>query len=181
MMPDLANWGVRLDAAVCEKCDWSYLLPAGSPPQRCPHCYQTTLTPIEESFEQLAYTQPPELVIKAAVTQDTAAAQIQKFAKGIPFSPKDLTPENLASRLRNTYIPLWLVDGQVQATWQAEMGFDYQVVSHREKYDAGSWNNWINIINYGFLFNWYRFFNFFFNRWVIFEPLLLRDINMSSK
>jgi hypothetical protein len=140
MMPDLSTWGARLDAAVCEKCDWSYLLPAGSPPQRCPHCYQTTLTPIEESFEQLAYTQPPELVIKAAVTQESVAAQIQKFAKGIPFSPKDLTPENLAARLRYTYIPLWLVDGQVQATWQAEMGFDYQVVSHREKYDAGSWN-----------------------------------------
>src|SRR5215216_333782 len=42
-------------------------------------------------------------------------------------------------------------------------------------------NNWINIINYSFIFSYYRFFNFFFVRWVIFKPLLLRDINMSSK
>src|SRR5215216_3142273 len=42
-------------------------------------------------------------------------------------------------------------------------------------------DNWINIIDYSFFFRWYRFFDFFFNRWVIFEPLLLREINMSSK
>ena len=32
-------------------------------------------------------------------------------------------------------------------------------------------NNWINIIKYSFFFNWYRFFN----RWVIFKPLLFRE------
>ena len=42
-------------------------------------------------------------------------------------------------------------------------------------------DNWINIIKYSFFFSWYWFFNFFFNRWVIFKPLLLREINMSSK
>src|SRR5215216_5119947 len=42
-------------------------------------------------------------------------------------------------------------------------------------------NNWINIINYSFFFNWHRFFDFFFNRWVIFKPLLFREINMSRK
>ena len=25
-------WGIPLEAAVCERCDWSYLLPAGSQP-----------------------------------------------------------------------------------------------------------------------------------------------------
>src|SRR3990170_4318302 len=42
-------------------------------------------------------------------------------------------------------------------------------------------NNWINILNNSFIFSYYRFFNFFFNRWVVFKPLLLREINMSSK
>src|SRR3990170_4828283 len=42
-------------------------------------------------------------------------------------------------------------------------------------------NNWINIVDDSFFFSYYRFFNFFFNRWVIFKPLLFREINMSSK
>src|SRR3989337_3223677 len=42
-------------------------------------------------------------------------------------------------------------------------------------------NNWINIIDNSFIFSYYNFFNFFFNRWMIFKPVLLREINMSSK
>src|SRR3989337_3438085 len=42
-------------------------------------------------------------------------------------------------------------------------------------------NNWINIIDNSFIFSYYRFFNFLFNRWMIFKPLLLREINMSNK
>src|SRR6266511_2779609 len=47
--------------------------------------------------------------------------------------------------------------------------------------NISSSNNWINIINNSFIFSYHWFFNFFFNRWVIFEPLLFRKINMSSK
>src|SRR6266511_2164997 len=54
---------------------------------------------------------------------------------------------------------------------------------NRERWflNISSRNNWINITKYSFLFNRYRFFNFFFNRWVIFKPLLFREINMSTK
>src|SRR6266511_631061 len=48
-------------------------------------------------------------------------------------------------------------------------------------FNVSSRNNWINIIDNSFIFSYDRFFNFFFNRWVIFKPLLLREINMSSK
>src|SRR6266496_3137412 len=48
-------------------------------------------------------------------------------------------------------------------------------------FNISSRNNWINIINNSFIFSYYWFSNFFFDRWVIFKPLLLREINMSSK
>jgi hypothetical protein len=85
---------------------------------------------------------PPELIIKPQISGEKVASQIVSFAKGIPFHPKDLTADNLSRRLRQTYLPLWLVDGAVQASWQAEVGFDYQVVSHREKFsqNSGGWN-----------------------------------------
>lgn len=137
-MPDPAEWGTRLEAAVCENCDWSYLLPPNSPPQRCPHCFNATLTAVEEAFSHLPYIHPPEMVIKPQVSEEKIAAQIQQFAKGIPFRPNDLTPGNLRGRLRHSFIPLWLVDSTVHASWQAEVGYDYQVVSHRERYSQNS-------------------------------------------
>jgi hypothetical protein len=141
MMSDTAEWGTQLEAAVCENCDWSYLLPPNSPPQRCPHCFNATLTAVEEAYAQLPYNHPPEMVIKAQVSAEKVASQIAQFAKGIPFHSKDLTPASLNGRLRHAYLPLWLVDANVQAAWQAEVGYDYQVVSHREKY-GGSSSGW---------------------------------------
>ncbi|MFZ0544274.1 MAG: hypothetical protein WAM60_02465 [Candidatus Promineifilaceae bacterium] len=140
-MSDPAKWGVRLEAAVCEHCDWSYLLPPNSPPQRCPHCFNATLTAVEQPFEQLPIY-PPEMVIKPQLSRGKIAAQIEQFAKGIPFTPKDLSPDTLSGRIRHTYIPLWLVDSNVHADWRAEMGYDYQVVSHQEIYDQnkGGWH-----------------------------------------
>lgn len=140
-MPDTGEWGTQLEAAVCENCDWSYLLPPNSPPQRCPHCFAATLTAVEDAFSELPYIHPPELVIKPQVSSEKVAQQVVKFAKGIPFHPKDLTPENLNARVRKAYLPLWLVDGTVQAEWQAEVGYDYQVVSHRERYNQND-NRW---------------------------------------
>jgi hypothetical protein len=51
-----------------------------------------------------------------------------------------LTPENLRARVRHLFLPMWLVDTEVRASWQAEVGFDYEVVSHREQYaDGAGW------------------------------------------
>src|SRR3989337_107957 len=42
-------------------------------------------------------------------------------------------------------------------------------------------NNRVNIIEDSFLSRFWWFFDYFSNRWVIFEPLLLWEINVSSK
>src|SRR6266566_536014 len=54
---------------------------------------------------------------------------------------------------------------------------------NREKwfFNISGRHNWINIVNDGFIFRYDRLFNFFFNRGMIFKPLLLREINVSSK
>jgi hypothetical protein len=54
-----------------------------------------------------------------------------------------MTPTNLINRTRLVYLPVWLVDSQVQAGWRAEMGYNYSVVSHQDRYDdrAGGWRS----------------------------------------
>ena len=67
---------------------------------------------------------------------------IQSFAAQIPFASDDLNARQLHSRLQAVYLPIWLVDAGVQADWQTEVGFDYQVVSHHEQFEQnrGGWS-----------------------------------------
>ena len=64
-----------------------------------------------------------------------------QFAKKSWFAPADLTPQNLNARLQAIYLPFWLVDASAQARWQAEVGFDYDIVSHQEKYSDSGWQS----------------------------------------
>jgi hypothetical protein len=139
-MSELTGWGTEVVITVCPHCDWRYLVPVDKAALRCPHCFAADLEPVTEGVEQLPYLHPPELMTPFSVTKTTADQHIEKFADGIPFAPRDLNPEALRSRVQPLYLPMWLVDGDVTATWEAEAGFNYDVVSHQERYsDGGGW------------------------------------------
>jgi hypothetical protein len=129
------EWNLELQAAVCEHCDWAYLFSRDKPLQRCPHCFQPRLSKLDRQIEELPFTYPPEQVIPFAVPSATLERNLLDFARRIWFAPADLKPSNLTTRLQRVYLPLWLVDTDVQAVWQAEAGFNYEVVSHRERFD----------------------------------------------
>ena len=139
-----SSWGREYLAAVCEDCDWSFLIFPDLQTMQCPHCYQSTLKSIPEDDErELPYSRAPELVLPFQVTPESMDDGINKFASKIPFAPKDLTYQNLRSRLCRLFLPMWLVDAEVQAQWWAEVGFDYKVVSHQAHYDdhRGGWSS----------------------------------------
>ena len=135
------DWGAALIPVVCESCDWNYLSPSEQPLIRCPHCFQEGLTPFEPDLEALPYAKPPELVLPYALSQEMLEQGLITFSRGIWFAPGDLKPASLLQRTQRLFLPMWLVDAQVEARWQAEAGYDYQVVSHREQYDQnrGGW------------------------------------------
>lgn len=137
---DLAeSWGAPLIAMVCERCDWSFLAPQSTALERCPHCFQPALARIDYQVGQLPYTHPPELTIPHALSEARLAQAIQGFASDIPYPPHDLAPDRLQARLQRIYLPMWLVDARVSASWKAEAGFDYQVVSHQDRYSGSGW------------------------------------------
>ena len=140
-------WGAGLCLAVCEACDHRFLIPAGaggSPgdgagdPVACPSCFTRTLTRLPEADIPVK----PELVLPFQVRESTLRQAVENFAGGLWFPPGDLNPANLAGRLQRVFLPVWLVDGAVRAGWQAEAGFDYQVVSHQNRYNenGGGWS-----------------------------------------
>ncbi len=134
-----AAWGFEAVITICERCNWRYLGPDQNRPQRCPHCFQSDLAPLQDPdgslASRLAYTRPPEQSLPYTLTAQDLAQGVAQFTNGIPFAPPDLQAENLRKRLKQVYLPAWLVDVQVQASWQAEVGFNYNVVSHQDYYD----------------------------------------------
>ena len=134
-------WGTDYSLFACSSCGWGYLA-APSSAQRCPHCYKASLSPMQPLPEgYLPQNLPPELVFPFTLSASAQAQRLQEFTNGIPYPPADMTPTNLRERLRRVYIPAWLVDAGVRAGWQAETGFNYEVVSHQERYsdNQGGW------------------------------------------
>lgn len=132
------QWQRPLQAAICEHCDWRYLLAAAEQIPVCPHCYREKLTPIEGAEVEMSVA--PELVVPFSVSEGRITVNLTNFSKSFRFSPQDLQAKRLVERARRVFIPAWLVDSDVAAVWQAEAGFDYQVVSHQEDFAAGSWH-----------------------------------------
>ena len=136
-----ASWQRPLQAAICEYCDWRYLLSPAEEMPICPHCYQATVTALAEDDLDMEQVSVPELVLPFAVADDQVQEQLHNFARSFRFTPHDLQAKNLQSRLRRVFIPSWLVDSDITAVWQAETGFDYQVVSHQESFQNGGWQS----------------------------------------
>ncbi len=107
---------------------------------RCPHCYNLQLKALAaDGAEELEMT--PELVVPFEVSENTLHQRLQAFAAGIKFAPTDLTLTNLTARLQRVFLPMWLVDADTSASWDAEMGYDYEVVSHQAQYgDHQGWD-----------------------------------------
>lgn len=131
------SWTSNQLAAACPHCGRAFLLPRDQFPLLCPHCFLAQLE--EMGGDDVPELRPPELIIPPALTSQQVAQTVQNFARGIWFAPKDLRPQHLQQRLRLLYLPVWLVDSDVLAQWRAEMGFNYQVVSHQERFANGKW------------------------------------------
>ncbi len=134
------EWGDNLALAGCDACDTLYLIPYDKAPLPCPLCGQGELLLLDEAADRPIYTQPPELVVPFSVTPEKRQHQLKKFVSGIWIKPNDLKLDRLNGRIQAIYLPMWLVDADVQARWQAETGYNYEIVSHREQYQGNQWH-----------------------------------------
>jgi len=135
------NWGKSMALSHCPSCDGNFIVSLTVETDVCPYCGKSVLTYIDEEVDKPAYTHAPEQMLPFSVPEETLQQNVTQFAKNNWFAPADLTPQNLSSRLQPLYLPFWLVDASTEARWQAEVGFDYQVVSHREKYGDSGWQS----------------------------------------
>ena len=137
-MPDLqATWGYSMAPALCPHCDRRFLIRDDGVDVRCPHCFEAILARIDAQEVPYLDAVSPEQVVPFEIQEAQIDEAIETFAGKIPYAPEDLSPAALRSRVRKLYLAHWLVDREVAALWEAEVGFDYEVVSHQERYADG--------------------------------------------
>ncbi len=129
-------WGADLHAAGCPKCARVHLVPAARASGPCPACFAANLTPQPARLR----AEPPEMVVPFQVNPDALTPRLEAWAKTIWLRPSGLSPAALRSRLTPGYLPMWLVDAQAEGSWQAQVGFDYEVASAKEHFQDGRWN-----------------------------------------
>lgn len=139
--PPITGWDISLQVGLCDRCQRRFLAPSASSTETCPNCHRQGLAGLPESLPEMPYPYPPELVAPFSLSRPNLQAAISHFAQGIPYAPDDLNSQTLQARLTPVYLPVWLVDASVNAAWQAETGYDYQVISHQEYYnqDQAGW------------------------------------------
>jgi hypothetical protein len=131
-----AVWGALLTAVHCANCGEAHLVT--DVPPRCPFCLEGQVEPQPAFLPE----EPPEQVVDYQVSRTELRAALERWSKGVWFRPADLRADVLAQRAQRYLVPLWLVDGQVQATWRADVGFDYHVVSSQDRYrDGVGWSS----------------------------------------
>lgn len=135
------QWQLPLTPVSCEVCHCHFLVSAESQPLTCPHCFRGDLTPISDDIP-LPPTPSPELVVPFAITNQQISNSIQRFADSYYLEPRDLTAHNLLSRAKHVYLPMWLVDTDIEASWHAEVGYPYTVTTQNDRYTDGSWQTY---------------------------------------
>lgn len=138
------HWSPPATLVVCEQCDWVYVIPYKLENQICPHCLMASLTPVIESLSQqnqIFNIQPPELLLPFKISLEHIHSRILAFTQGIPFATPDLKRASSSDRIVKIYLPYWLVDSDINAEWEIEAGYEYEVLSHRERYhqQQGGW------------------------------------------
>lgn len=132
------GWGVTLYVQTCDQCGVSFAR-TNTPDKRqpCPNCLQGQLESVDEETTAEVMQYAPEAALPFQIEKRALAMGLDSFVRSVPFKPIDLNKERLMGRLQAVYMPVWWVDAEAKGQWSAEVGFDYNVVSHRDSYRGG--------------------------------------------
>lgn len=130
-------WGVPLQPAGCAQCGQAHLIAASRMGMTCPYCGREKLASQPAQLRK----EPPEKLVPFLKERSHLSAIFSGFVKDVWLRPDDLNVDKLLERAVPVFWPMWLVDCEVLGTWEAEIGFDYQVKSSKEFYSGASWQS----------------------------------------
>jgi len=115
----------------CEDCGTVFLGVAGLV---CPACGVGAL----EAAEAYALGEPERWVPDERGVAGVEEA-LRRAVGEVRYRTAELAVDTLVERAERSWWPLWLMDGELVATWRARAGTDYEVQSSREVLQGGVW------------------------------------------
>lgn len=123
----------------CVHCQVVFLHPQAQTEWVCPMCGNEQFLPVDfAEADELVYS--PELIVRHKESLPFAE-RLEKFRRSVIIPPADLKADTLLARRQLLYWPMWLVDVDVTARWQAEVGYDYKAVTYAEKFVDKEWQS----------------------------------------
>jgi hypothetical protein len=133
------GWGMHLEVLGCAQCGQAHLAAVGGAGEAvCPACGRGQLER-QPVYAGRLRREPPELVLPFQRGRAALNSLFESFVRPLWLAPDDFKMENLVQRAVPLWMPMWLVDSDVQGEWQAQAGFDYQVKSSQEFFAQGRW------------------------------------------
>ncbi len=133
-----AEWGRAVSGWACAGCQHTLLSVGELEGRSCPWC---AAPDVLSRGDELLPPVGPEKWVPFSVDRLAMERPLERTVDRLPrwVRPPDLTLKQLRARLAPVYLPCWLVDSHVEARWHAEIGFDYDVKTHRETFEKGQW------------------------------------------
>lgn len=115
---------------VCDACGAAWL---ATGPTTCPLCHAGRLAPAT-----LDPAAEPEVVVRFGIDPAEAAQRLEAHIAqaSLPMAAARVPAERLVAH----HIPAWLVDARLEASFELEVGFDYEVQSTVEQCTNGTWS-----------------------------------------
>ena len=130
-------WQSSLQPTGCPQCRQAFLVAPDRLGKICPSCAKGRL----EVQPALLRPEPPELIRLPQHPPQQLMGNVEAWLKPVWLKPAELDAGKLVSNAQLVYWPSWLVDCDTQGSWQAEVGFDYQVKSSQESYQGAGWQS----------------------------------------
>jgi hypothetical protein len=134
---DQTIWGTTRRPVGCSHCKRVFLLSEDQNSKTCPLCQHGKLSP----QPAVMHPAPPELMLPFQVGKNTLSQIYDTFTREVWIRPAGFNKEALLAHTIPLFWPMWLVDTDIQGSWQIEAGYDYQVESSKEYYQGGSWQS----------------------------------------
>jgi len=112
-MPEAEEtWDDDMNVYVCPFCSAEIVTDDTTAASKCPYCDNNMVF-----NDKLTGAFKPDVVIPFRVTKEEAEAALKKFYEGKFFLPKSFRDENRIQEIKGVYVPFWIYDCDVDASF----------------------------------------------------------------
>jgi len=128
---DKRGWQTEKRYVKCQSCQAISVLDPSRQAQRCEFCGSAQLVPYEQSRESFR----PESLLPFKLSEAQARDGIRAWYGRLWLAPNALKRSALTDKVKGVYLPYWIFDAHVAATWTADASHYYYTT---ETYQDGS-------------------------------------------